>query len=117
MVRTVLVTGGSGFVGSHVIVQLLQAGFNVHATLRSLARVPARRLPNVIARLIALGSSEMRALTPLLGKARSATSAKAQRLLGWTPRPWEDEVVATAESLFQLGIVAAPSRRSASAGS
>ena len=68
-------------------------------------RVPTRKLPNVIVRLIALFNLEMRSLVPLLGKARSATSAKAQRVLGWQPRSWEDAVVATAESLMQLGIV------------
>jgi nucleoside-diphosphate-sugar epimerase len=35
---TVLVTGGSGFVGSHVILQLLAAGHLVRTTVRSLAR-------------------------------------------------------------------------------
>ena len=34
----VLVTGGSGFVGSHVILQLLAAGYRVRATLRNLKR-------------------------------------------------------------------------------
>jgi uncharacterized protein YbjT (DUF2867 family) len=30
----VLVTGGSGFVGAHIIVQLLNAGYRVRTTLR-----------------------------------------------------------------------------------
>jgi nucleoside-diphosphate-sugar epimerase len=35
---TVLVTGGSGFIGSHCIVQLLAAGHTVRTTVRSLGR-------------------------------------------------------------------------------
>jgi nucleoside-diphosphate-sugar epimerase len=34
----VLVTGGSGFIGAHCIVQLLQAGYRVRTTVRSLGR-------------------------------------------------------------------------------
>jgi nucleoside-diphosphate-sugar epimerase len=34
----VLVTGGSGFVGAHCILQLLEAGYRVRTTVRSLAR-------------------------------------------------------------------------------
>jgi nucleoside-diphosphate-sugar epimerase len=36
MSKTVLVTGGTGFVGMQVILQLLQDGYNVRTTLRSL---------------------------------------------------------------------------------
>ena len=35
---TVLVTGGSGFIGAHCILQLLAAGHGVHTTVRNLAR-------------------------------------------------------------------------------
>ena len=35
---TVLVTGGSGFIGSYCILQLLAAGHQVRTTVRSLAR-------------------------------------------------------------------------------
>jgi dihydroflavonol-4-reductase len=35
---TVLVTGGSGFIGSHCILQLLAAGHTVHTTVRNLGR-------------------------------------------------------------------------------
>ena len=40
---TVLVTGGSGFIGSHVILQLLAAGHTVRTTVRDLKREPEVR--------------------------------------------------------------------------
>ena len=36
--ETVLVTGGSGFIASHCIIQLASAGYNVKATVRDLSR-------------------------------------------------------------------------------
>lgn len=38
IMSTVLVTGGSGFVGNHVILQLLNAGHSVRTTIRSTAK-------------------------------------------------------------------------------
>ena len=36
--ETVLVTGGTGFIGAHCIIQLQQQGYNVRTTVRSLKR-------------------------------------------------------------------------------
>jgi len=41
--KIVLVTGGSGFIAVHCILQLLNAGFQVRATVRSLTREPEVR--------------------------------------------------------------------------
>lgn len=38
MPQTALVTGGSGFVGSHIILQLVAAGYQVRTTIRNLKR-------------------------------------------------------------------------------
>ncbi len=39
---------------------------------------------------------------------RSASSEKAQRLFGWTPRPVREAIVASAESLLELGLIPGP---------
>jgi len=46
-------------------------------------KVPARELPNWLVRLAARFDRTPRPLIPLLDSTRRATSAKAQRLLGW----------------------------------
>lgn len=62
-------------------------------------RVPTRQLPNWLVRLAALREPAVKQIIPELGKWKNATSEKAQRVLGWSPRSREDSVVATAESL------------------
>lgn len=64
------------------------------------AKVPTRKMPDWIVRLGGLFNNELRALLPLLGTVRPASSAKARRVLGWTPRPWEEAIVASAESVL-----------------
>ncbi len=71
-------------------------------------RVPTRRLPDWLVRLGAVFSPSLRQLTPQLGKVRHASSAKAQRVLGWTPRSREEAVAATGESLTRLGLLNKP---------
>ncbi|HMG34407.1 MAG TPA: aldehyde reductase [Blastocatellia bacterium] len=86
-------------------VSMLEIAKLLKARLGEQARqVSTRKLPNLIVRCVALFNVEMRDLVPLLGKARNATSAKAQRMLGWKPRSWEDAIIATAESLLKLGV-------------
>lgn len=69
-------------------------------------KVNTRVIPNWVVRLGALKDPAMRGSVPLLGRNMNATSEKARRLLGWTPRPREDAIVATADSLVRLGLVA-----------
>lgn len=73
-------------------------------------RVPTRALPNWLVKLAALREPAVKQITPELGKWKNATSEKAQRVLGWSPRSREDSVVATAESLVRLGLVKAGNR-------
>jgi len=68
-------------------------------------RAPHRELPDWFVRIFALINPEVRQIVPELGKHKNATSEKAKRLLGWSPRPVEEAIVATAESLLKLGLV------------
>ncbi|GAA0580135.1 aldehyde reductase [Paractinoplanes ferrugineus] len=66
------------------------------------AKVPTREMPLRLARGLARVDPRMRSLRAILGRDLDATSAKAERLLGWQPRPIEDTVAETAESLLAL---------------
>jgi nucleoside-diphosphate-sugar epimerase len=68
-------------------------------------RVPTRQLPNWLVKLAALKDPAVKQIIPELGKWKNATSEKAQRVLGWSPRSREDSVVATAESMIRLGLL------------
>jgi nucleoside-diphosphate-sugar epimerase len=73
-------------------------------------KVPTRQLPNWLVRVAAVFDATIRPLLPLLDNTRRATSVKAERLLGWTPRSREDAIAATAESLIRFGIVGGKAR-------
>jgi nucleoside-diphosphate-sugar epimerase len=68
-------------------------------------RVPTRQLPDWLVRLAAFRDPAVKQILPELGKRKNATSEKATRVLGWTPRSNEDAIVATAESLVRLGLL------------
>ena len=68
-------------------------------------RVPTRQLPDFLVRLAALKDPAVKQIIPELGVEKNASSEKAQRVLGWSPRSWEDAVVATGESLVKLELV------------
>ena len=69
------------------------------------ARVPTRMVPDWLLRLAAIFDASIAQTVPELGKQKHATNEKARRLLGWAPRPSEEAIVATAESLMRLGLV------------
>jgi nucleoside-diphosphate-sugar epimerase len=68
-------------------------------------RVPTWQLPDWVVRLAALRDRAVQQILPELGTRKNATSEKARRLLGWSPRSNEDAIVATAESLARLGLL------------
>ena len=87
-------------------VTLLEMAKMLKAHLGVAARkVPTRELPDFLVRLFRYIDPAVKQILPELGKYKNATSAKAQRVLGWKPRSAEESVVATGESLLRLGLI------------
>jgi nucleoside-diphosphate-sugar epimerase len=82
------------------IAALLRARLGAQA-----AKVPTGKVPDFVLRLAALFDRDLQAVTPSLGRRHDFSSAKAQTLLGWRPRPLEETVLDCARSLIANGVV------------
>lgn len=89
-----------GFAWMADIASLLRARLGAAA-----GRVPTRNAPDFLVRLFALFNPDLRTVVPRLGIRREFTSAKAQKMLGWTPRPLDGTVLDCARSLIATGSV------------
>jgi nucleoside-diphosphate-sugar epimerase len=63
------------------------------------AKVPTRKVPNIVVRLGALFNPEFRSIVPDLGYAKRTSNEKARRLLGWQPRDPHEAIIAAARSM------------------
>jgi dihydroflavonol-4-reductase len=66
-------------------------------------KVPTRKLPDWLVRLVGLFDSEVRGQLFELGKVRRPSSSKAEKELGWSTRPVEETITDTATSLEAVG--------------
>jgi nucleoside-diphosphate-sugar epimerase len=96
-----LATGGD-FLSVRLMAQILKSSAGEAGR-----RVPTRPLPNWLMRLIALFDSEVKGVLPELGKRKNGSNEQARRLLGWTPRSPREAILATAQSLLELGLLKA----------
>ncbi len=78
-------------------------------------KVPTRRVPNWVLKLVALWDKTAAMAVPELGKRQDVSCERARTVLGWKPRDLETMVVDMAESMIRLGVVSAPRRRRAAA--
>ena len=69
------------------------------------AKVPTRKVPDFVVRLVGLFDKDLGSVTGRLGQVHDFSSEKAQRMLGWTPRPTEETVLDCANSLIAEGAV------------
>ena len=71
------------------------------------SKVPTRTIPNFVVRGMALFDPGIRSVVGGLGKRTDLSSEKARTSLGWNPRPIEDTIAETGESLIRQGVAAA----------
>ncbi len=69
------------------------------------AKVPTARAPDILLRLVALFDTDLKSVTPGLGRRRTFTSAKAQNVLGWKPRPLDETILDCARGLVAAGAI------------
>ena len=82
------------------LAELLRARLGAEAV-----KVPTRKVPDLVIRLASLFDKDLGAVVPSLGHRHDFSSAKAQTLLGWRPRPLEETVIDCARSLIDTGSV------------
>ena len=68
-------------------------------------KVPTRRMPAFGVRILALFMPAAKQLLGEIGRTRSTSSAHAQSVLGWKPRPPEESIIDCARSLIAHGVV------------
>lgn len=68
-------------------------------------KIPTRTLPNWLLRVSAVVIPDLREFSRRLNNHREVSNTKAKTLLGWSPRPNEEFLVDTAQSLVDLGVV------------
>ncbi|GHE97366.1 NAD-dependent epimerase/dehydratase family protein [Streptomyces fumanus] len=92
---------GERFIATAGLMTLSEMARTLRNGLGDAARkVPTRTVPDWIVRIAAVFDDDVRLSLSMLGIPRDATNAKAQRVLGWAPRPPEQAVLATARSIL-----------------
>ena len=101
---TVPAAGGERFIAATQFLWMGEIGEVLRKRLGEAAsKVPTRTVPNLLVRAMALFDPGIRSVVGSLGKRTELSSEKARSTLGWTPRPMEDTIAETGESLIRLG--------------
>jgi dihydroflavonol-4-reductase len=101
--------GGERFIAVTEFLWMAEIGEVLRERLgKKASKVPTRMVPNLLVRGMALFNPGIRSVVGGLGKRIELTSAKARASLGWTPRPIEDSIAETGESLIHHGVAATP---------
>jgi dihydroflavonol-4-reductase len=101
--------GGKRFIAVTKWLWMSQAGQILRDRLGDQAsKVPTRTVPNLVVRGMALFDGGIRSIVGTLGKRTDLNSERARSTLGWSPRPIEETIAETGESLISHGVVKTP---------
>jgi dihydroflavonol-4-reductase len=102
--------GGQRFLAVDRFLWMQQVGAILSERLGAAAsKVPSRVAPDLLIRLMGLFDPSVRSIVSDLGEQASYSAEKAKTTLGWVPRPVEDSIADTANSLIERGL-AGPGR-------
>ena len=100
--------GGRRFIAVTKFLWMSETGEILRERLGDQAsKVPTRTIPDLLVRGMALFDGGIRSIVGTLGKRTDLSSERAMGL-GWSPRPIDDTVAETGESLIRYGVVTAP---------
>lgn len=68
-------------------------------------KVSTREVSDFVVKFLALFNKDLRMPATFLGQNTACSNEKAKKLLGWQPRSAEDAIIATAQSMFNLGVI------------
>ena len=93
--------GGQRFIAVNRFLWMNEVGAVLRDRLGERARkVPTRTVPNLAVRAMSLFDPSIRSVVSDLGKRVNYSAEKAKARLGWSPRPVEDSIAETAESML-----------------
>jgi dihydroflavonol-4-reductase len=100
--------GGGRYIATDRFMWSAEVGRVLKERLGTKARkVPTRVAPDFMVRAMGLFDPGIRTIVGDLGRRSEFSNARAREELGWSPRPLEDSIAETGESLIEHGIVKA----------
>lgn len=68
-------------------------------------KLPTKTIPNIVVKAATLVKPDLKMIASIVGEYAGTSNAKAVKLLGWQPRSAKTAIIATAQSMLDLGIV------------
>ena len=98
--QRILISSGEPAVALKRVGAILRANFGAAA-----AKVPTRSIPNLVVRVASRFRPEFRSVAADLGFVKEVSDVRMRKLLGLHPRPSEEAVLASAQSLIAKGLI------------